>query len=604
MSLTHQLSALEASGLILLAQRQPEIEYLFRHALVQEAAYASLVRIDRRRLHAAVGQALEGLYPARRESHELAPVLARHFAEAGDQARALRYYTVAAHGAAAMYANAEAVLLFDQALALAHTLHAGGATLTELYLQRGHTLELNAQDAAAIANYEALADWAATAGDEAARLAALGACATICVKPSVEQNLARGYELSQQALALARALNDPAAEAKVYWNLLQYHLATGDLSASLAAGERAMAIARQHQLREQLAYVLTDMTKAYFQADQAQRSEAALAEATTLWRELGVPNMLADNLATRSMMHVMSGDFDQALALSAEAQRISRQIGNQWNEAYALYLLNLLYLEQGELGLAVASAETCQRLSAQAGFAEGVNQSSFNLALIYAEAGALDKARAAAQHLLAPTESLASVYPFGPQVLALDALLTFYEGQPAQAQAVLDNAKFPLNAETLKDQFVLTQIMFGLVMSELALARGEAEAALAVTDDMERSLKVVTVRLFRADALLLRGRALRLAGRPAEALAALAAARAEAEALGSRRTLWVILAALADLAAEQGRAAEAQTLRQQSADIILYIAAHAGSDDLARSFLNRPPVRQVLQSAGRSTAAA
>ena len=146
--------------------------------------------------------------------------------------------------------------------------------------------------------------------------------------------------------------------------------------------------------------------------------------------------------------------------------------------------------------------------------------------------------------------------------------------------------------------------MFGLVLSELALARGEAEAALALADDMERSLRVVTVRLFRTDALLLRGRALRLAGRPAEAQAALAAARAEAEALGSRRTLWAILAALADLAAEQGQAPEAQTLRQQAADVIFFIAAHAGADELARSFLNRPPVRQVLQAAGRSTAAA
>jgi hypothetical protein len=39
MTLTTQLAVLKAGGLIRLAQLEPEIEYLFRHALIQEAAY-------------------------------------------------------------------------------------------------------------------------------------------------------------------------------------------------------------------------------------------------------------------------------------------------------------------------------------------------------------------------------------------------------------------------------------------------------------------------------------------------------------------------------------------------------------------------------------
>jgi hypothetical protein len=38
MTLTHHLAAFEASGLIRLAQMEPELEYLFRHALIQDAA--------------------------------------------------------------------------------------------------------------------------------------------------------------------------------------------------------------------------------------------------------------------------------------------------------------------------------------------------------------------------------------------------------------------------------------------------------------------------------------------------------------------------------------------------------------------------------------
>src|SRR5688572_5825013 len=87
---TAHLSRLEHSGLIRLAQLEPEIEYLFRHVLVQDAVYESLLRQDRRKLHHAVGEALERAYPDRLDA--LAGMLATHFAEAGEQSRALDYY--------------------------------------------------------------------------------------------------------------------------------------------------------------------------------------------------------------------------------------------------------------------------------------------------------------------------------------------------------------------------------------------------------------------------------------------------------------------------------------------------------------------------------
>src|SRR6266852_3773003 len=91
MALIQQLATLEHADLIRLAQSQPELAYLFRHALVQEAAYQTLVKQDRRHLHRIVGETLEHAYPERLD--ELSPLLAHHFYEAGDHARALKYFT-------------------------------------------------------------------------------------------------------------------------------------------------------------------------------------------------------------------------------------------------------------------------------------------------------------------------------------------------------------------------------------------------------------------------------------------------------------------------------------------------------------------------------
>ena len=116
MTVISQLSKLESAGLIRLAQYEPELEYLFRHALVQDAAYSTLLTTDRRRLHQAVGEAVETLYADRLD--ELAAMLARHFQRAGDEQHALDYYVRAGYSALASFANQEAETLFRSALAL------------------------------------------------------------------------------------------------------------------------------------------------------------------------------------------------------------------------------------------------------------------------------------------------------------------------------------------------------------------------------------------------------------------------------------------------------------------------------------------------------
>ena len=157
MTLQTDLAALEASGLVRLSQIEPDLEYLFRHALIQDAAYHSLLKTDRRRLHLSVGEALERLYPDRADSQELAPLLGQHFDEGGDDARALKYFTLAADAAARVYANSEAVALYTRALEITQrTASLPCETLLHLYAQRGRAFELRNQYDHALQNYVAM----------------------------------------------------------------------------------------------------------------------------------------------------------------------------------------------------------------------------------------------------------------------------------------------------------------------------------------------------------------------------------------------------------------------------------------------------------------
>ena len=113
-----------------------------------------------------------------------------------------------------------------------------------------------------------------------------------------------------------------------------------------------------------------------------------------------------------------------------------------------------------------------------------------------------------------------------------------------------------------------------------------------LADELYTEVTRFGVRPFRADLQYLKGRALLAKGNLDEAYAALSLARADAEAIGSRRTLWPVLAALSELEDRRGRPAEAVALRAQAWSVVAYIADHC-PPELRDSFLQMPLVQSL-----------
>jgi tetratricopeptide (TPR) repeat protein len=107
---------LEDTELIRLRQQVPEIEYIFRHALVQEAAYGSILAERRRAIHRSVAQAIEQLFADRRD--EFVSLLAYHYARAEDWENAYTALLSAGDLAGRIAADAEALELYRQAEAM------------------------------------------------------------------------------------------------------------------------------------------------------------------------------------------------------------------------------------------------------------------------------------------------------------------------------------------------------------------------------------------------------------------------------------------------------------------------------------------------------
>jgi serine/threonine protein kinase/tetratricopeptide (TPR) repeat protein len=114
--LAQDLSGLLEAGLLQRIEDESGLRYQFRHALIQDAAYQSLLRRTRREYHWRIARALAAQFPELAETQP--ELIAHHYTEGGELEPAIRFWTKAGMRASLRSANKEAVSHLSQALRL------------------------------------------------------------------------------------------------------------------------------------------------------------------------------------------------------------------------------------------------------------------------------------------------------------------------------------------------------------------------------------------------------------------------------------------------------------------------------------------------------
>jgi len=582
--LDRQLSTLQRAELIREAARVPELEYIFQHNLTREAAYNSMLLRERREFHRRVGEAVEELFNDRLEEHS--HLLAYHFYEAGDDERAFKYCMMAGDEAARLYAHHEANSHYTRAIELIERVEASPERRISLYVSRGRTLELIGEFDQALANYQELQAFAQEQGDRTVELAALIPQATVHSTSNARFDVAKGRELSNQGLLLARELGDHAAEAKVLWNLMLLEYYEGqNRDQAIVFGEQSLAIARQFGLEEQMAYTLNDIARAYFVVGKQDQAWAAQRESNDLLRKLGNLSMLTDSLITSAGGHYFSGSFGDAQASAEECVAVSRSIGSLWGQAVSLYVLGAIYIENGEISKSIEALQEALPLAQQVKFAPPVTV-RHRLALFCGMFGDLEHGFQMAHQAIEAGDN---------RQFSLGALAQLHlsNGDPREADAAIQEALQDL--ENGESDPKLGYAIFQVIESENALANHRYDEVLALTARVVSVLRDMRQRVFLPDLLRCRGEALLALERSGEAKEVLEEALTEAQAQSSHRALWCILPVLARIAAQDGSPAEAESLRRRAHEAIDYIADHAGTPELRRGFLDSAKVRDLVK---------
>jgi tetratricopeptide (TPR) repeat protein len=384
---------------------------------------------------------------------------------------------------------------------------------------------------------------------------------------------------------LAHNLNDQAVEAHISWTqFMNNTMAGGDIAQRRRYAERALTLARELGQRELLALTLNDIWYAYAGADQWDRALAAFEEGRPITRELGNLAVLSENYGRSAIVHAVGGDYTSALACIDQAYQLAETLHSTDLRALSRAFAGMIHTERGDFDRAIAVSEEVVALGVMTGNVTVPILTRADLGRTYALLGAV------AQQALDTSCQFELLAPWPKAMLVR---LNVMGGRLDQAEAWMAQLE---DYREVHRRVGFMPFMWGhmaLAEIEVALARNDAVRAQGLAVELVGSFENGHILFLLPEALLLQGRALHILDQLEAARAALERARDLALKIGSRRLLWPIYAALAQVASQRGVPEAAQALREQAREVVAYLSANAPTAELRASFLAQPEVAQL-----------
>lgn len=339
-------------------------EFAFRHQLLQQVTESTVLKQNKRRLHAGLAHWLSGVTGLR--ANDFLALTAEHYERAGDPLNAVEFHARAAEHARQRLAHETVLSHVRRALALLDQESAAHAPLRwrlgEALQFTLDTLGQRAEQREVLLELERLAE-ALDDDDRRAEVAILNSAFGMrTADHSMHEQWAR------QGMTLAeRTGNDNARlRSQRLLSLACYYQGKLDQAAALA--EESLHQARALGLRRREAECLNALFMAKLSMDvkSALRVEWQI-QALTILRELGDQRGAAIMLGNLGNFWKDLGQFEQAQKALDESLQVARQSGDRQQECYALSVLADVALMRGQTGQSIELARNSLALAKDVG---------------------------------------------------------------------------------------------------------------------------------------------------------------------------------------------------------------------------------------------
>ena len=327
------LARLMAAGIVFPEERGLERSFIFKHALVRDAAYESLLLMRRREWHGRVAQALEQRFGdvAAREPE----LLAYHFGEAGIVPLACKYRRQAGDQAVSRSAYAEAIAHFTAGLELAKSLppQTGLQRQLDFWLKLGSALFVTQglQSTEAETAYTSAARIGEELDDGPASFQAKWG---LWINANLRRKTALARDRANELVSLARQSSDRELLLEAYHCQLSTAHFRGDVGGVLEGSRNAISLYDASQHRH-LAHAFgghdpcvcahAQCGNAWQISGEAQQARQHFTQAIALAETLDHPNSLAHGLHSTGMGHQLGGDREAAYTAAHRAAALANK---------------------------------------------------------------------------------------------------------------------------------------------------------------------------------------------------------------------------------------------------------------------------------------
>jgi tetratricopeptide (TPR) repeat protein len=355
-TLKHALTQLEQAELVYRRGEPPEAVYSFKHALVRDAAYESLLKSRRHRLHGQIARTLEEGFPDVVTGEP--EILARHFTEAGIVEPAINYWLKAGNLALRRSANAGAVQHLRRGIELIQSLEPSPERVRkelDFYLALGPAV-------------------AATEGDAA-------------------------HETSRVFARARDLLGDggtPTEQMTVLWSTYLAHSMRAEHTAAIEVARQCLTLASEHQhpgmsalasrFMGQTLHFMGAFVDARAHLERTLAICAANPETVATYRRFGVDDQV-NTLSFLASTLMLLGYPEQSAAAAEKAEARARVIGLPFTTALAFSNMAVLGTIGGDPRRALANADEAIAISVENEFASPNYRASFVRGSLLADAG-------------------------------------------------------------------------------------------------------------------------------------------------------------------------------------------------------------------------
>ena len=422
-------------------------EYIFKHALLRDVTYESVLLRQRRAYHARVARWLIERSGERVE--EYAGLIAEHYERAGEAEPAAAWYTRAGQGAQKVYANEAAIAMYEKALTLRLTedggsvserrMEADGGEATSavaLLLVVGDVLALLGRFVEAEERYRRALEVAegATGAQAQAQLAlgrlmekrgeygsaltwlgqaregfetlgdqsGLGQAATAMGLVHTRQGRhAEARASLERGLALARAIGDKGGIATSLHNLGNVARSQGDYATARQRYEESLALRREMGDKLLTAGTLGNLGVVAAEQGDYPTAQAQYEESLALRQEMGDKPGIAVLLNNLGNLAYNRGDYATARQRYEESLALRREMGDKLGLAATLNNLGAMAWNQGDYTTARVLHEESLALRREIGDKAGIATSLDNLGVVAWSQGDYTTARAQYEESLA-----------------------------------------------------------------------------------------------------------------------------------------------------------------------------------------------------------